>query len=81
MSARHTIWILAMLAVPASGDDWPHLGRDDGRTRLPAETITSPASLAAAATGGSTAASPAVADGYIVTADLEGASARAVEHV
>ncbi|HLH28667.1 MAG TPA: PQQ-binding-like beta-propeller repeat protein, partial [Acidimicrobiales bacterium] len=72
MSARRTVLILALLGVTARGDDWLHLGRDDGRTRLPAETLAAPGLLASAATGSSAIASPVASDGFLVVAGLDG---------
>ncbi len=64
---------VALLALPARGDDWAGLGRDGGRTRLASELIASPAALGSPlATGSETAASPVAADGILVTAGLDG---------
>jgi len=68
-----SVVILALAAVTARGDDWPHGGRDDGRTRAPSETIVAPALLGSGvATGSGAVASPVAADGYIVVAGLDG---------
>jgi outer membrane protein assembly factor BamB len=71
-NAMRTIGLVALLAVTARGDDWPHMGRDDGRTRAPAEAIISPVLLDSVATGAETVASPVVADGFLVAAALGG---------
>ena len=64
---------VVLLALPALGDDWGHLGRDDARQRVPGETILAPASLGAGvAVGGQVAGSPVAADGFLVVADLDG---------
>src|ERR1043166_6338726 len=74
MNWTRSLGVLAILAMPAMGDDWTHLGRDDARTRLPAEVIVSPAPLdAGVSTGSPTVASPVAADGFIVVAGLDGA--------
>ncbi len=66
-------WLAALLALPARGDDWTHLGRDDGRTRAPSEALAgSLAALPVLSTGSSSAASPVAADGILVTAGLDG---------
>jgi outer membrane protein assembly factor BamB len=63
----------ALCALPARGDDWSGLGRDDARSRAASELIVSPAALGApVATGSDSVASPAAADGYLVTAGLNG---------
>jgi outer membrane protein assembly factor BamB len=63
----------ALLALPARGDDWTGLGPDDARRRVSAEAVASPAALGAPlATGSPSAASPVAADGFLVTAGLDG---------
>jgi outer membrane protein assembly factor BamB len=65
--------IAALLALPAMGDDWGHLGRDDARLRLPGETIASPATLGPGVSVGSpVVGSPVAADGFLVVADVAG---------
>ena len=80
--ARLAVFLAAAVmgaAGAARADDWPSSGLDGGRTRLSAERSgtrfadgrwTVPAQ-------GRVLASPVVADGYVVTADLDG-SVRAV---
>lgn len=67
-----SFWIAALLAMPALADDWGHLGRDDGRRRLPAEAVLSPAPLAYFTIGGSAVVAPVAADGFLVAATLDG---------
>lgn len=70
---RNAAWVLALLSAPALADDWPHLGRDGGRTRAPVESITGTiAPLAAVATGAEAVASPVLADGVLVAAGMDG---------
>jgi outer membrane protein assembly factor BamB len=73
MNTARSVLILALLAVSARGDDWTHLGRDDGRTRAPVETIGSPGLLGVTATGSETIASPVASDGFLITCGLDGA--------
>ena len=62
-----------LLALPVRGDDWTSLGRDDGRTRAATEVLVSPAPLGLPVpTGSPSAASPVAADGFLVTAGLDG---------
>jgi len=61
-----------LLALPARGDDWSGLGRDDARTRLATEVLLSPAFHDSLATGSESVASPVAADGILVTAGLDG---------
>ncbi len=72
MKTLRSVLILALLALTARGDDWSHLGRDDGRTRLPVETLANPTVLASLASGSGSIASPVAADGYIVLSGLDG---------
>ncbi|HLY11611.1 MAG TPA: PQQ-binding-like beta-propeller repeat protein [Planctomycetota bacterium] len=72
MNTLRSVLILALLAAAARGDDWTHLGRDDGRSRLPPEVIANPALLAAVATGSETIASPIASDGFLILAGLDG---------
>lgn len=72
MKISRIVLILALLAMTARGDDWSHLGRDDGRSRLPTESIANPAPLAALTTGIESIASPVAADGFLVLAGLDG---------
>jgi hypothetical protein len=72
MRTRRSVLILALLAVTARGDDWLHLGRDDGRTRLPVETLAAPALLSSAATGEPAIASPVASDGFLILAGVDG---------
>lgn len=72
-----TLWrascIAALLALPALGDDWTHLGRDEARLRLPGEAIAAPAALGGGVSvGAPVVASPVVADGFLVVADTAG---------
>lgn len=68
-----TVLIAALLALPAMGDDWGHLGRDEARQRLPGETIASPAALGpGVSVGNPVVGSPVVADGFLVVADVAG---------
>jgi hypothetical protein len=70
---RRAFWVIALLAAPAMGDDWTHLGLDAGRTREPGESITGTiTALPAVATGSESAASPVAADGFLVTTGLDG---------
>jgi outer membrane protein assembly factor BamB len=63
----------ALCALPARGDDWSGLGRDDARSRAASEVLVSPAPLGVpVATGSESVASPVAADGYLVTAGLDG---------
>jgi outer membrane protein assembly factor BamB len=76
MRTRRIVGILLLLAVPALGDDWSHLGGDNGRTRVPFEIIVSPAPAApypTLATGAEAVASPVAADGFLVLAGVDGA--------
>lgn len=63
---------VALLAVTARGDDWPSLGRDAARTRVPAETMAAPALLGSTATGATTLSSPVSSDGYLVSCGVDG---------
>jgi outer membrane protein assembly factor BamB len=64
---------LALLALPARGDDWTGLSRDDARSRAATEGLGALSPLGVPlATGSSSAASPVTADGFLVTAGLDG---------
>lgn len=65
--------IAAMLVLPASADDWTHLGLDDARRRAPLESILAPTPFGSpVSVGAQVAASPVAADGFLVVADLSG---------
>jgi hypothetical protein len=72
MKTLRIVLALALLAVTARGDDWTHLGRDDGRSRAPTETIAAPGLLASVSTGSPTIASPVASDGYLIVGSLDG---------
>lgn len=72
MKNLRAIVLTALLAASARGDDWSQAGGDAARTRVPAESIASPALLGSLATGSPTFASPVASDGYLVTAGLDG---------
>src|SRR5262245_45696777 len=72
-TARIVGLLAALLALPARGEDWPGLGADLARSRRSAEVLVSPAALGAPiATGAAAVASPVAADGFLVTAGLDG---------
>ncbi len=72
---KRPLQVLALALLPglgARGDDWPHLGRDDARSRSPAESLSALAPLAAVATGSAALASPVASEGFLVLAGLDG---------
>jgi hypothetical protein len=64
--------LLTLAAAVARGDDWPHWGRTADRTRVPAESIVAPALHGSIVTGSPTVASAVAADGFLVTAGVDG---------
>ncbi len=66
--------LLALAAGAVRGDDFPHLGGDAARGRAPAaETLLSPAAFGLPiAAGEEMVASPVAADGFLLTASLDG---------
>lgn len=71
-NTMRTLVLAALAASVARGDDWTHWGRTSDRQRAPSESLLSPSLHGSVATGSDTVASPVAADGFLVTAGLDG---------
>jgi len=70
MKTIRTLVLMTLLAMSARGDDWPQLGGNPSRTRLPGESVGAALMLGSQATGSATFSSPVASDGFLVTARL-----------
>jgi hypothetical protein len=71
-NVRRVLILALLLGFPARGDDWPHQGRDDARSRLPTEALSGLTALPTLETGSPVLASPLASDGFLVLAGMDG---------